>query len=535
MCLDLITSENQTVRSVQDLKERYIRLESPKQLYKTDETIQFKFLQEGILEPKSVYLLFTVNVNAPTTGTQTIPGSGVSPTTLSFTFTQDISNVFSRVRLLFGRTGVIEDIQEYGLLQSLFESVEDGVQELVNTESLMTGKTLAVGQSTSNIANTAMDKQNYHNHNNTGTAVGFNVGNIPRRYKIRLNLGLLTQRRPLPLFLMNDELVIELTVNKLYNCAFFDNSPVLGVPLTTETPIKIGVPELLYTIKLPTDVEKAFAVQSLRKTFNVHYPSFTYINRKLNPNLRTQTLQIPLFNKRILYALAIIRCENDRNRSIFLQNPNNRYFSLDPRVGKTNVSGGPAFTYMGSRNTALRSYQWFYNNIAIPEQPVSCIENDVFTSVATYTPVVEQKTGTAVEAMHYLKETLKIGGFGVIQNDQFGFYDAYQTPGTAVSYFNRISNTATNSTANELPYQQHRTVCSSFMMAGKFYSERGNNVLYALDGNSLNAQLTLKLDFNEAVTPSLEFPQPLPMSVDIFLAYDGTISIDGNRLLIVDA
>lgn len=537
MCLDLITSENQIVRPVQDLKERYIRIQSAKQIYNTDEVIQFKFLQEGILEPKSVYLSFTVSVNAPTAGIQSIPGSGVNPTGLNFTFTQDISNVFSRVRLLFGRTGIVEDIQEYGLLQSMFELVQDGTDELTDSTSLLSGKTLRAGQSGSTISNTAMDRINYHNIGNNATVVGFNTGQIPRRYKIRVNLGLLNQQKAIPLFLMNDELMLEFTVNKLYNCAYFENSPVLGIPSTTESPIKIGTPELLYMTKLPTEIEKALALQNLKRTFTVHYPSFTYINRKLNPSLTSQNLKIPLFNKRILYALAVIRCENDRNRNIFTQDPNNLYFSLDPRTGRTNhaVGGGVAFTYNEARNTALKSYQWFYNNQPIPEQPVSVVENEQFTNVVNYFPTPDIKTGTGAEAMHYLQQTLKLGSFGVIQNDQFGFYDSYNNSGIIPSYFNRISNTATNTTGTELPYQQYRTVASCFMMAGKFYSERGNGVLYALDGNSLNAQLTLKLEFNKSVTSSLEFPTPPPMSVDIFLAYDGIVSINSDRAVIIDA
>lgn len=534
MCVNLITSESQIVRPVQDLKERYVRLQASKQLYKTDEVIQFKFLQEGFLDPKSVHLAFTVTVDAPTAGIQAIPGSGVTPTSLEFTFTNDISNVFSRVRLLFGRTGIVEDIQEYGLLQSLFELVTDKTDDLAETGCLITGKAFLNGQSGSSIANTAHDLINYHNHANTGTVVGLNTARIPRRYTIQVNLGLLTQRKAIPLFLMNDELTIEFTVNKLYNCAFFSNSPVLGIPSCTETPIKIGMPELLYTTKLPTDIDRALAIQNLKKTFSVHYPSFTYVNQKLDPFLATQNLKIPLFNKRILYAIAVIRCENDRRRDVFIQNPNNLYFSLDPRIGRTQSGGNPAWTYREARNTALKSYQWFYNNKAIPEQPVSVIENDQFDSIITYTPTFDQKTGTAAEALHYLRQTLKLGNFGVIGNNIFGLYDAYQTPGVQIGVYNRLSNTATNSTGTELPYQQYRTIISSFMMAGKFYSERENGVLYALDGNDLNATLTLNLQFNKAATVSLEFPSPPPMSVDIFLAYDGVVSINADRSLVID-
>jgi len=538
MCLDLFNSENVLVKPVQNLQEKYIRQIASKQRYITDEIIQLKFGKEGFLDPKSVYILFTVLVDAPTTGMQSIPLSGVTPTTLSFTFTQDISNIFNRVRLLFGRTAVVEDIQEYGLLQSLFSLVEDNVEDMVSTDNLIQGKSLKFGASGSNIQNTAFDRQNYHNATNSGTAIGVTgAGRIARRYKMKVNLGLLNQKKPLPLFLMNDELILELTVNKLYNCAFFANSPVLGIPSCSETPIKIGLPELIYVVKIPSSIETFLAEKALQQSLSVNYTTFTYINQKLNPFLANQNLKIPLFNKRILYAIAVIRCENDRNRNVFIQDPNNLYCSLDPRAGRTNhAGGGVGYTYYGARDTALKSFQWFYNNIPIPEKEITAVDNDVFSSPLTYFPVPDQKTGTAAEAIHYLKETLKIRdkSFNVSQNDVFGYYDSYTTPGIIPSYYNQISNTATNTTGTELPYQQYRTVTSSFMMAGKFYSERQGGILYALDGNSLNACLTLNLQFNQAVQSSVEFPTPLPMSVDIFLACDGKVTINSNKSIDID-
>lgn len=539
MCLDIFNSENVLVKPVQNLQEQYKRLQAPKQNYKSDEIIQLKFGREGFLEPNSVYVLFTVFIDAPTTGMQSIPGSGVSPTSLNFTLTQDISNVFSRARLLFGRTAIIEDIQEYGLLQSLFSLVEDTVEDMISTDNLIEGKSLKIGASGSNIQNTALDRQNYHNASNAGTVIGVSTaGRIPRRYKMKVKLGLLTQRKPLPLFLLNDELILELTVNKLYNCAFFANSPVLGIPSCTETPLKLGLPELVYIVKLPSSIETLLAEKALQSNFSVNYTTFTYINQKLNPFLSTQNLKIPLFNKRILYAIAVIRCENDRNRNVFIQDPNNLYCSLDPRAGRTNhvSGGGVGYTYYGARDTALKSFQWFYNNTPIPENEITAVDNDVFTTPLVYFPTSEQKTGTAAEAIHYLKETLKIRDkpFNCSQNDIFGFYDSYQTPGLIPSYYNQLSNTATNTTGTELPYQAVRTITTSFMMAGKFYSERQGGVLYALDGNSLNASLTLNLKFNQGTKITEEFPTPAPMSVDIFLACDGNVTMKADKSIDID-
>jgi hypothetical protein len=538
MCVEIFNSENKVVKSVQDIKEKYIRELAAKNVYQTDETITFKFGRDGFLDPGSVYILFTVWVNANTTGMQAIPGSGVSPTGLNFTFTQGISNVFSRVRLLFGNTGIVEDIQEYGLLKSLFSLVEITFQDMVSTDNLIEGNSLKIGSSGSSIQNTALDRRNYHNVGNNTTTIGLgNAGRIARRYKMKLELGLLNQKRPLPLFLLNDELIVELTVNKLYNCAFFADCPVVGIPSVTETPIKIGLPEMVYVVKLPSGIERVLAEKALLSRMSLTYTTFTYINKKIDPFSATQNLTIPLFNKRILYAIAVIRCENDRNRNVFCQDPNNLYCSLDPRTGRTNAAGGGvAFTHYGARDTALRSYQWFYNNSPIPEKEISVINNDSFVSTLTYFPTPDQKTGTAPEAIHYLKETLNMRdkSFGLSQNDIFGFYDAYNNPGITPSYYNNISNTATNTTGTALPYQQFRTVTSSFMIAGKFYSQRDSGVLYALDGNSLSATLTLKLNFNQAFTVSSDFSTPPPMSVDIFLACDGNVSIDRDKTISID-
>lgn len=537
MCTGLFTSELNTVRAVQDVPEKYVRKLASKSTYKTDEIIEFKLDQQGFLDPGSVFLLFTVAIDAVVAANQTIPLSGVTPTTYNLTFTQDISNIFSRVRLLFGRTGIVEDIQEYGLLQSLFSLVTDKIEDQVSTENLMNGKSLRNGISSSNVQNTALDRINYHNVNNAGVLLSLPIGNVPRRYKIKVNLGLLTQRKPLPLFLMNDELIIQFTVNKLYNCAYLINSPVLALPSLTETPILVGVPELVYTIKLPSAIETAMANSALRKRLTYHYPTFVYVNKPLDPFLATQNIKIPLFSKRLLYAIAVIRCENDRNRNVFIQDPNSLYCSLDPRVGRTNTGANPSYTYLEARNTTLRSYQWFYNNNAIPEKEVSVVEIDLNSADTLSTVTVkDQKTGSAVEALQYLKETLKIRDqvFNVNQNDVFGFYDNYMFAPGNTSSFNQISNLATNNTVNELPYQRFRTFTSNFIMAGKFYSEREGGLLLALDGNSLNANLTLQLNFNNPAKTSVEFPTPPPMSVDIFLACDGMITVDENRAINID-
>lgn len=537
MCTGLFTSELNTVKAVQDVPEKYVRTLAAKPIYKTNEIIEFKLDQQGFLDPGSVFLLFTVAIDAVAAANQEIPVSGVQPTTFNLSFTNDISNIFSRVRLLFGRTGIVEDIQEYGLLQSLFSLVTDTIEDQVSTESLMNGKSLRAGVAGSNVQNTAFDRVNYHNMSNAGVPLTQPIGNVPRRYKIKVNLGLLTQRKPLPLFLLNDELIIQFTVNKLYNCAYLVNLPVLALPSLTETPILVGVPELIYTIQLPSAIETAMANSALRKRLTYHYPTFVYVNKPLDPFLATQNIKIPLFSKRLLYAIAVIRCENDRSRNVFIQDPNSLYCSLDPRVGRTNTGNNPSNTYQEARNTTLRSYQWFYNNNAIPEKEVSVVEIDLNSTVALSTVTVkDQKTGSAVEALQYLKETLKIRDkvFNISQNDVFGFYDNYILNAGGVISFNQISNLATNNTGNELPYQSLRAFTSNLIMAGKFYSEREGGLLLALDGNSLNANLTLQLNFNNPAKSSVEFPTPPPMSIDIFLACDGMITVDENRAINID-
>lgn len=539
MCQGLIDSQNHIIKSTQNVGESFVKVLAPETLYKSDQTIRFTFEQNGFLEPGSVYLAFNVVVNAPLASLPTIPATLVTPTTVNFTFTDNISNVFNRVRLMFGRTCIIEDIQEYGLLQSIFSVVSDTLQDQVGTDALLQGKSLKGGQSGSNIQNTLFDKANYHNINNAGVTPGPSsfVGNVIRRYILKVNLGLLQQKMSLPLFLLNDELILEFTVNKLVNCAYLQTCPVNGNSAISEVPVQIGLPELFYSVKLPNELERQVVEASLmRKPMSVHYTSFSYHNRKLNGFQRNHTLRIPLYQKRLLYALAVIRNEDDRRTDIFTQDPNNFYISLDPRVGVQNnlTNGNPSYNYYASKNTALVSYQWFYNNTAIPEKPVSVCEPGSYQGGTFVNQNADAiKTGVPVEAMYYLKETLgqKDKSFNVAQNDVFGYYDSFTTSSQA---FNQLSNLATNRNATALSYQYFRTYTSAFVLAGKFYSKKANNILYTLDGNSLNTSLTLNLNFANAFQVS-DFSNPPPMSVDIFLAYDSMVTIDSNRTIQIDS
>ena len=531
----------QQLTPTQDLsKESWVRLEATntRQAF-TDQVIRFEFDQIGMLDPKSVFLTFNVQNTGYWNG-----GSR------NVAFSSDIRSVFSRMRLLYGRTCILEDIQDYGSFCNLVSSQRQRVDEAFTSGAILNGT--ATLNSVSNLTFGTCDRSHYHNHNNSNIT-NAPLGNVPRRYIIRLNCGLFEQEKWLPLFNMQEKLILELTVADPRWCSFLLNAVNAGVSGPNAVPppnsnlvfnrgICVSLPEIQYRRQ---NIEPIIQTK-LESMLNSNQVAFQYISFyhqrfPLNVYNKKHVLKVPAIKKRILYAVAFLR--NDEERSQYLSDPMGTYCALDPRIGYNYTGANPNYDYDGPKRTLLRNYQWRYNGQHFPEKPIRVCEGAHNLSTAgTGSTVLDGTltyTGIPVEAVQYANYVLKNSLYTTLSHEA-GVPGLIDNFGPNIVQFSKQNNTGGNSDAAINSSRAIRAYISSLPIVGKFYTEHmDGSTIFALDGTTNNGCLELILDFNDAfryqVSELLTFPGNEPkMVVDVWVAYDSILNVDINNNIVLD-
>ena len=532
----------------QDLNiESWVRKEAAntKQAF-TGQIITFDFDQIGVLDPSSVYLTFNVQNTAYWTSVS-------ARTTL---FSNDIRCVFNRLRILYGRTCVLEDIQDYGSLTSLFSSQTTDPNKSQSVGSVLTG-TQSITAVT-NVGRAQTDRANYHNYNNTNVTDNY-IGNLPRRYVVRLNAGLFQQKKWLPLFNLREKLSIELTVADPRECSYFLNAVNAGVVGSQATPppnnnlflnrgICVSLPELHYTYQQVTPQLQQVLEKQLIRGIQLQYNSFYHQRFPLNVYNARHSLKIPCIKKRVLFAFAVLR--NDEERIQYVSDPMNTYAALDPRIGGNYTGSAPRNDYDGPRRTLLKNYQWRYNGQMVPEKPVRVCEgpHTLTASPTSITPIdgSQTYTGIAAEAYRYANYVLHGNMYSGIPNDNStpGLIDNFvsQSGVTSTVFEGSVINN-TNNNSDPLAHATTRLIkayTSSLPIVGKFYTEHmDGETLLALDGTQNNGSLELILQFNDAFRYNSSEPLTYPglepkMVVDVWVCYDTLLTLDINNNLELD-
>lgn len=498
-------------------------------------TIQFKFPREGLLIPNSLSFFFNLAIDW-------LPAASASR---NMNLCPEIRNVFSRVRLLLGRTVILEDIQEYGMMCRVTEMYEKSSMRYTTTDGYLSGN--GTKFNVLGLTDSGVKRDGYHSIAQTNST---RPGQIPRRYKTDVKLGMFEQNKPIPLMFMNEELTLEFTtVSSANSFAFtFSSAYSFGDSITS---YQIGRPVLRYRVYYPTlQLKNQIFNRMAQDMYILQWGTYQYHRFPLPITQRLHILNVPCRFKRLKYALATIRCEDD-----FIdigQDTTFQYVALDPRI----VDQDCTAVRDNARRTMLKQYQWFYNNTAIPRLPVPVAGSEkVYTLTGTQTtnPVPTNSTWdvdlhsttTGAEAYYYLRETLGLtdNQTGPITGDMtFLSHDNYNNGNNAIQF-----QTVTTKFSETLTPNERRTAPCGLVIAGKFSDKivlpDGKIEETALDCQVPNAKLQLQLEFNAASGPGSAFigknfsvdgsSNPIPgtgvfpnMFLDVWLRYDTVVQIN---------
>lgn len=491
--------------------------------------LRFKFPREGLMIPHSLSFFFTLTVD------------WVQPGGRRLFLTSDIRNVFSRATLLLGRTTVLEDLQEYGMLCRTTDMYESETSRIISTEGYMSGNTLRFNAT--NLTDAGTVRSTYHN---ISGLLSTRPGQVPRRYKTNVKLGMFEQNKPIPLMFMNEELMLEFTTAATAGAFCFSDSASHTFGDTIPS-YQIGRPVLRYRVYYPTlQLKNQIFNRMAQDAYILQWSSYQYQRFSVPITQRTHRFNIQCKYKRLKYAIATLRCEDDildiGQDSTYI------YASLDPRIDPAVDSTAGKDQ---ARKTMLKQYQWFYNNTAIPRLPVqvaggekvyTVLHDSAGATLNTFS-VDTHYTSTGVEAYYYLRETL-------------GLTDAQTGPATGDvtflchdSFNNSVDNNPVTTKLSETNTPGvFKTALTGFVMAGKFSDKivlpDSSVEETALDCQTPNANLQLQLEFNAASgagsaflgkNPTIDGGTGLPipgtggfpnMYLDVWLRYDTLAQIN---------
>lgn len=490
-------------------------------------TIRFELPAQGFAFLNSLALM--INVQLRTTGSL---GRNLA-------FPNDIGSIFESVRLLHGRTVVLDDIQQFGGLQSLLADIEEPLESYIGGTGILKG----VGYESSQTAVTQLSQQRVNYISLGNNTANNSPGWAVRRFLIRPRMGFFRGQKPLPLKHLGEQIVIEFKIHDSFKKAFYSlNAPVTGLSTSFEaSPIilEVGRPMLKVRIETSNPLLDKRLVQSLKqRTLQYQWDSIYFQRLPLSLFNQNQTLIINCSKRRVKYAFAVIKSDNDFNLQNVAQNPNLTYSSLDPRD-----TVGTSFDNL--RRTSLRTYQWIYNNRAYPHDPVDVMQLTVDppSSAGTFTPPLASSTtntmgSSAADAYYQFEETMRGAPFHFNQGFCPGRDGLWQ-------YFDRnLSSQATQSVSNSASTTQTAvgTIPTKLVMTGNFNFKSATGNHYVLDTKSLNAPLQLQLNFNGTCnlseTNSNQAPGangagglgPSSMFVDCWVFYDCIWTLGDNGL-----
>lgn len=439
-------------------------------VYSSGSVIRFEFPASGYLNPNTTYLAFNCRVNI-TSGSFT-PGATAKG---GFEFQQNISSIFRRVRVLYGSL-VLEDIQDYNILQRLFTEVVTPAGTNISCTSMYQGIGATKRNYNQDVTTTVANRTpspfdrnairfNYHS---TGVEDSpANVGTTTRRYMIPLNTGLFQQRNLIPLKFMASQLSIEIEVADAVDCVtWVAGTDALGdisgtVPSACK--VEVGLPELVTELlEFDSEFDKA-VFRILAKGLPIYFQSWHVTTQNVTPGLRSQ-LNIQETARSVRYALAVLL--DDTNRTIY-RDAHHFVASLnctqvDQIADQNNVT-------QNRNDSAIESYQWRLGGTYYPSQPVSCY-GSVFPNT---TSVDAHYSDPPVEAY---AEVMKV--FGNLFADDGTFFG------------DQLSNTFGE--VKKGTNTENNFIATAFVMAGNFMSDRGDVIsgINAEEQNDLQLLMT---------------------------------------------
>jgi len=355
--------------------------------YVSGSTIRFEFPASGYLNPNTTYLAFNCKAEVNT-------GSTWTPGTLlpgGMAFQNNIASIFRRVRVLYGSL-VLEDIQDYNILQRMFTEVlqSSGTTCSNSSQYQGIGPLSNYQQSQATIFNGPFSagykfaRFNYHSQitSNDGTTLTGTPGSIARRYCIPINTGVFQQKRLLPLKFMSSQLQIEFELADGVDCQHWIRGTNTVDPPTPTVPNSVrtvvGLPEIVAEL-LEFDAEFDQAVfQGLKQGLAIPFQSWHMTSYNLSPNINVQ-VNIQESSRSVRYALAGLT--DDGNRVL---SRDTHAFFCGWGSNLHTFTGGELNPLFGANRSAneqlIESFQWRLGGVYYPSQPVACFGGTALTT-----------------------------------------------------------------------------------------------------------------------------------------------------------
>lgn len=506
--------------------------------YKTNDTIRFTFPRDGLLDPRTLRLSFQVR--------GLIEGGvlGPPPTLYDAAFTFDINSIFSRCTLKCGRHQVISDIEPYNLLSRTISKMANEYQMLQTQRSIYTGMGSNAGYNP-----TSVGRLNYHSPGNTSR---FQPLALPRRYLVNINQGLFAQQKPIFLDAFYDDLVLEFTLDKPTVSTYFStgNNQINTTPNPLAALLELGNPTLHYTRYIPTpplQQELSIMLDNSRLAYQFH--NHDYYRFNIKAQTKKHVFQIPVSRKWLKYAVAVIRCDADRDASQW--SALRTYASIDPNLNPVQTSS-ITLAAKYAKQSAIQQYFWKYGNQHIPSTPVRVANTTPIYYDANGVPITGASAPTtqrfdfsvhqyahvtpAVEAWYMVEQLflrhkeLQLQLCPLPTDAQFFPIDPH-TPYASLAAAGMDDATGNQQIVGTTGPTANGRIPAHFMMVGLFSESGYEGNVMSMSGGLDNESLELHFEcvgISDNTTPETR------MFLEVFVAYDNIMQATSNGVILTN-
>lgn len=483
-------SKTITYQSLPPFEIRSITPSPGKTFYTQNDTIKFEFPPDLFLDPSSVRLHFQFRV------------AGTFSASVFGCTTYDINTIFQRMQVLYG-TQTLQDCQRHDIYtrimgnffnnpisSSHFRGAFDGTHNVSRIEN---------SGGTSRQTTAGMERNQYLAGVGP-TSASVSPFQIPKNYVTSIGVGLFLQNRIIPLPLMSQKLSLLLEISPAERVVCISNT---AATVTSALRIEIGKIRIEYIGYRQTPEILTYERHLGPKRFV--FLAYDHFTSPLDRSQRTQYFKFQINRKKVKYAFAVIRAEDDEVPS---RDSYTFHWSLN------------AFQGVVEKSTALNNYQWKVNQVYIPEQPVKMISPRLDGNEPFGVESETQQT-PATDAYTYIERTLL--------SDQRNHL--YGGPTALEGHFGGVDNANPSAPLFNptTPYtmtggQVNRFSGGSVCMVGKFSHVLPTGDVCALECCHRD-DIQLRLEFNGIDTA----PNTFRMLLETFFVYESQVTLNTDQ------
>lgn len=509
-------------------------------VYKQNDTIRFSLPRNGLLDPRSLRLSFQVR--------GLIDGAATPTTLYQVMFAFDMNSIFSRCTIKCSNQQIISDIEPYNVLSRTISKLANEYQMSQTQRCMYSG----MGLSTAGFdpTGTGNQRQVYHSPQYVSRPQPLA---ITRRYMVNVNQGLFAQQKPIFLDAFYNDLVLEFKLDRPSVSTIFGTTSLSlsTTPLPYVSMIEVGNPTLHFTRYLPTpSLQRELSIGLDTSKLGYQFHGHDYFRYPIQAQTKKHVFKIPISRKWLKYAVAFIRCDADRDNSLY--SSFRTYASIDPNVNFVLTSSIPLAAKYAKQST-VQHYFWKYGMQSIPEKPVR-VSNTTPVFYDTNGAIVTGPANTATQRFDYSVHqynhvTPGVEAWYMVEQLflrhkelQMQLYqpavEATFLPIDPISPYAILGNGGYDDGAATSAIVNGQTspavlgrIPSHFMMVGLFSESAYEGYMNALSGGIENESLELHF---ECVGIS-ENPVPeTRMYLEVFVAYDNVMQLTSNGILLTN-